>query len=80
MRAFFLAVVPIVVCQGLQYVQLSINLVAILYLLISEISQTTIKCEFGTCLSINLELSSCYVLTSSSLSYLCELEYSQLSI
>ena len=67
-------------CQGLQYVQLSIILVAILYLLISEISHTIIKCEFGTCLSINLELSSCYVLTSSSLSYLCELEYSQFSI
>ena len=67
-------------CQGLQYVQLSIILVAILYLLISEISHTIIKCEFGTCLSINLELSSCYVLTSSSLFYLCELEYSQLSI
>ena len=65
-------------CQGLQYVQLS--LFAILYLLISEISHTIIKCEFGTCLSINLELSSCYVLTSSSLSYLCELEYSQLSV
>ena len=67
-------------CQGLQYVQLSIILVAILYLSISEISHTIIKCEFGTCLSINLKLSSCYVLTSSSLSYLCELEYSQLSI
>ena len=61
-------------------IQLSIILVAILYLLISESSHTIIKCEFGTCLSISLELSSCYVLTSSSLSYLCELEYSQFSI
>ena len=66
--------------QGLQYVQLSTILVNILYLLISEFSHTIIKCQFGTCLSINLQLSSCYALTSSSLSYLCELEYSQLSI
>ena len=67
-------------CQGLQYVQLSIILVAILYLLISESSHTIIKCEFGTCLSTSLELSSCYVLTSSSLSFLCDLENSQFSI
>ena len=67
-------------CQGLQHIQLSIILVAILYLLISESSHIIIKCEFGTCLPISLELSSCYVLTSSSLSYLCELEISQFSL
>ena len=70
-------------CQGLQYIQLSINLVANLYLLISYFSESShiiIKCEFGTCLSISLEMSSCYVLTSSSLSYLCKLESSQFSI
>ena len=66
-------------CQGLQHIKLSIILVAILYLLISESSHIIIKCEFGTCLPISLELSSCYVLTSSSLSYLCELEISQFS-
>ena len=62
-------------CVGL-HVYMSINLVAIPLLLISESSHTIIKCDLGTCLSISLDLSSCYVLISSSLSYLCELEIS----
>ena len=62
-------------CEGLHF-YMSINLVAIHLLLISESSHIIIKCDFGTCLSISLDLSSCYVLTSSLVSYVCELEIS----